>query len=179
MVETKPNSTADVAKTYDRSRAKAYQPIENSSQKRLDEIAGDLQTTDQRKAATRHTLSDQRVHAPETAEENEIQPPKLVDSIDRHLPYITVGSTRREVLAIQGTPTALSDGRFEYGASKIYFNGDKVVSWENAPAWIPLKVKLLPVSPVSEHLNYFTVGSSTDEVLAVQGTPTAFSHDEF
>ena len=34
------------------------------------------------------------------------------------------------------------------------------------------KVQLLPATPINPVPVYFTVGSSKDEVLAVQGTPT-------
>jgi hypothetical protein len=53
------------------------------------------------------------------------------------------------------------------------------VSWLNQPSLNPLRVKLSPSSAVSPDIKYFTVGSTSDEVLAVQGTPTAFSQNTF
>ena len=46
-------------------------------------------------------------------------------------PYFTVGSTREEVLAVQGTPTSFSQDTLEYGASEVYLSDGKVVSWKN------------------------------------------------
>lgn len=51
-----------------------------------------------------------------------------------------VGSTKDEVAAVQGTPGALRDDVWHYGASKVYFRGDRVVAWSNASAY-PLKVQ--------------------------------------
>jgi hypothetical protein len=85
-----------------------------------------------------------------------------------------VGSTKEEVLAVQGSPTLASEHLWEYDGSHIYFRDGKVVGWEIWPR-SPLKVKLLPASPVDVVPAYFTVGSTKDEVLAVQGTPTRLS----
>jgi hypothetical protein len=95
------------------------------------------------------------------------------------LPYITVGSTRDEVLAQQGTPTASSENKLVYGKSELYFKDGAVVGWRIDPAASPLRVKLWPSSAVNPALASFTVGSSKDEVLTVQGTPTAFTEDKF
>jgi len=94
-------------------------------------------------------------------------------------PYFTVGSTREEVLAVQGTPTSFSQDTLEYGASEVYLSDGKVVSWKNWKQLNPLPVKLVPKSPPIKNPGYFTVGSTKDEVLTVQGTPTAFSEDTF
>ena len=91
--------------------------------------------------------------------------------------YFTVGSTKDEVLAVQGTPTVLSEDEFHYGSSKVYFRSGVVESWDVWPQ-NPLKVRLLPSTTTSGQ-EYFTVGSTKDEVLAVQGTPTKFSEDFF
>jgi hypothetical protein len=93
--------------------------------------------------------------------------------------YFTIGSTKKEVLAVQGIPTAYSPDTFEYGRSKVFFVGDKVVGWEDAPLWIHLNVQLRPGHPVDERMHYFTIGSTRDEVLAVQGTPTGFAYNTY
>jgi curved DNA-binding protein CbpA len=87
--------------------------------------------------------------------------------------YFTVGSTKDEVLAVQGTPTKFTDTTLTYGLSDVYFSNGRVYSW-NEYATSPLKAKLLPSTQV-ETKDYFTVGSTRDEVLAVQGTPTKFT----
>jgi hypothetical protein len=88
--------------------------------------------------------------------------------------YFTVGSTKAEVLASQGSPTLASEHVWEYGGSRVYFRHGRVSSWEVWPR-SPLKVKLLPALSLEAAPAYFTVGSTKDEVLAVQGTPTRLS----
>jgi DnaJ domain len=86
----------------------------------------------------------------------------------------TVGSSKSEVLAVQGMPTSASAHLWEYRGSRVYFRNDRVTHWETWPR-SPLKVELRPSVPVDTSRNYFTVGSTKDEVLAIQGTPTAFT----
>ena len=92
----------------------------------------------------------------------------------RTLGYFTVGSTRDDVLRVQGTPTEFNDKEWKYGLSSVYFSGDRVETWDISPV-SPLKARMLPSRPVEPILGYFTVGSTKDEVLAVQGTPTEFN----
>jgi len=89
--------------------------------------------------------------------------------------YFTVGSTKEDVLAIQGTPDTSSTNLLKYGESNVYFEEGKVSGWENhSPR---LKVKLKPTTHTSG--STFTVGSSKDQVLSVEGTPDSFSESEF
>jgi hypothetical protein len=90
--------------------------------------------------------------------------------------FFTVGSTKDEVLAVQGTPSQFTDSEFTYGASTVKFKNGRVVSWYDG--YPELRVKLLPSSKISV-ADYFTVGSTKDEVLAVQGTPSQFTDCEF
>ena len=85
--------------------------------------------------------------------------------------FFTVGSTKDDVLAVQGTPTELGERVWKYGVSSVHFQGARVVSWDVFPGQ-PLRVKLIPSSSPTTTLAYFTVGSTKDDVLAVQGTPT-------
>jgi hypothetical protein len=90
--------------------------------------------------------------------------------------YFTVGSTKDQVIDAQGTPDAFTDTSFTYGTSKVYFSGGRVTSWRVHDR--PLNAKLLPKTDVGSP-THFTVGSSKDEVLAVQGTPDAFDESKF
>jgi hypothetical protein len=54
--------------------------------------------------------------------------------------YFTVGSTKDEVLAVQGTPTEFRDRVWQYGKSLVLFSGDRVTSWDVEPD-SPLKVR--------------------------------------
>src|SRR5438876_1079446 len=88
-------------------------------------------------------------------------------------PAFGLGSTKDEVLMIQGTPTSVEGNRWMYELSSIDFSEGKVESYANASR--NLHVQISPVSdPSAAHSRgYFTLGSSPDEVLAVQGTPTS------
>ncbi len=86
--------------------------------------------------------------------------------------YFTVGSTRDEVLAIQGEPTTFSDTSLTYGFSMVMFQDGKVVNWNNSD--VKLKAKYLTATNLVPK-EYFTVGSTRDEVLAIEGEPTTFS----
>ncbi len=89
-----------------------------------------------------------------------------------HSAFFTLGSTAEEVVLVQGTPTRIEGNRWYYGFSEIHFKKGRVDSFDNF--FGNLKVRLLPTSGDNERArrDFFTVGSSYDEVLAVQGTPT-------
>lgn len=91
--------------------------------------------------------------------------------------YITVGSTRDEVLAQQGTPTAASEDKLVYGKSELYFKEGFVVGWRIDPGSSQIRVKIVPQYTINPSPEYFTVGSSKDIVLAVQGTPTTLTEN--
>lgn len=95
------------------------------------------------------------------------------------LPYITVGLTKDEVLAVAGTPTSASEDKLIYKGAELYFKDGKVTGWNIDPATSPLRVKLWPDAAVDTDLRYFSVGSTKNVVLVVQGTPTSFSENKF
>src|SRR5262249_5526717 len=73
--------------------------------------------------------------------------------------YFTIGSTKDEVIAVQGTPDKSSETIFRYGSSRVDFQNGQVVSWKNK---VPeLKAKLIP-SPTTTVKPYFTIGSTKD-----------------
>ena len=51
-----------------------------------------------------------------------------------------VGSSKSDVIAVQGTPTLFSDSQFGYGSSLVFFQNDKVVSWREDPQSVRLRV---------------------------------------
>jgi hypothetical protein len=116
-----------------------------------------------------------------------IRPPEKTGAVThpapsalRHvlLPYLTVGSTKAEVLAQQGTPTASSEDKLVYGKSELYLKYGVVTGWR-IDLSSTIRVKLWPEVPVDPGLSFFSYGSSKDSVLVVQGTPTAFTEDKF
>lgn len=54
--------------------------------------------------------------------------------------YFGKGSTKAEVMAVQGTPDRDSGNVWEYGASQVYFEGDRVTEWREAPLY-PLRIR--------------------------------------
>jgi hypothetical protein len=85
--------------------------------------------------------------------------------------YVTIGSTHDTVRAIHGSPTWATDRVWEYGGSRLYFKAGRVIGWDIWPG-SPLQVQLFSVASITPVPASFTVGSTKDEVLAVQGTPT-------
>jgi hypothetical protein len=86
-------------------------------------------------------------------------------------PYVTIGSTHDAVRAIHGPPTWATDRVWEYGGSRLYFKAGRVIGWDIWPG-SPLQVQLFPAASINPVPASFTVGSTKDEVLVVQGTPT-------
>jgi curved DNA-binding protein CbpA len=93
-------------------------------------------------------------------------------------PYITAGLTRDEVIAVLGAPTASTESRLAYGASQLDFTAGKLSGWKIESS-APIRVKLWPDAPVDPTLAAFKVGSTKNDVLVVQGTPTLFSEKTF
>lgn len=94
-------------------------------------------------------------------------------------PYITVGLTKDEVLSAVGNPIADTGDKLVYNGSELYLKNGKVAGWKIDPATAPLHVKLWPDAPVDTELRFFAVGSTKNDVLEVQGTPTLLASDKF
>jgi hypothetical protein len=116
---------------------------------------------------------------PQEAAQPAKTPAKAPPAPHKVLPYLTVGSTREEVLAQQGAPTASSAEKLVYGRSVIYLKADRVTGWDIDAHSSPIRVKLWPSSAVDPATAHYSLGSSKDVVLTVQGTPTAFTEDRF
>jgi uncharacterized protein YycO len=102
---------------------------------------------------------------------------RMVPKVASRRGYFTVGSSKDEVLAVQGTPDRFTDTSFHYGLSTVYFDADgRVTSWENS-AFKELRVRMMPT--VATARSYLTIGSTKDEVLTIQGTPDSFTDSSF
>ncbi|WP_093396393.1 J domain-containing protein [Thermodesulforhabdus norvegica] len=82
----------------------------------------------------------------------------------------TLGSTASDVLMVQGTPTRVAGNVWYYGLDRVIFRDGRVVGYDNMTG--RLKVELFPRNIIRAPKKYFSIGSSADHVLAVQGTPT-------
>ena len=94
--------------------------------------------------------------------------------------YFTRGSSQGDVLHAQGTPTgintynALGQETWNYGNSRVTFSlpDGLVIEWRDTGN---LRVELIPGTGASNTPGYFTRGSSQDDVLHAQGTPTGIN----
>lgn len=84
--------------------------------------------------------------------------------------WFTLGSNSAKVLAVQGTPTRIASNIWYYGLDRVVFRDGRVVGYDNVTG--SLKVRLLPERLASLNRDYFSPGSTPNDVLAVQGTPT-------
>ena len=86
--------------------------------------------------------------------------------------HITIGSTADEVLFVHGTPTRVEGDRWFYGFSELVFKNGRLAEYDNY--FGNLKIILVPsaLSGGENPPTSFTIGSTPDEVLVVQGTPT-------
>lgn len=84
----------------------------------------------------------------------------------------TIGATKEEVLRVQGTPTHAEGNKWSYGFSEIYFRDGVVIGFNNFFNNLKVTMRPLQGSDATPAKGYFTIGSSQDEVLALQGTPT-------
>lgn len=56
------------------------------------------------------------------------------------LTQFALGSSKSDVIALQGTPTLFSDNKFGYGTSVVFFQNDRVVGWKEDPNSVRLRV---------------------------------------
>lgn len=96
-------------------------------------------------------------------------PPPATPAVPQNDSYFTVGSALGKVLAIQGVPTQTRDNVWYYGKSKVFFVDGVVSRWEE-DIDNPLKTEP-PARDASSGLKTFGIGSSKDEVKAIQGNP--------
>lgn len=94
-------------------------------------------------------------------------------------PYVTSGLTPLEVLSILGNPTSSSGEKMFYKDSEIDFRNGRVAGWSIDPKMAPLRVKLWPDKSSVSRITQFAFGSSKNDVIALQGTPTLFSDNKF
>ena len=161
--------------------------LEAPKQRFLDAVEQDLRRLDPRKpapetlpqAAETAPAADLQTQPATPMQAAKQQPAKVPPALGKVRSYITIGSTRDEVLQQQGTPTASSDDKLVYGRSELYLKDGSVVGWRIDPVSPAIRVKLWPAASVDSDPGYFAVGSTRDFVLVVQGTPTAFTEDKF
>lgn len=58
--------------------------------------------------------------------------PGGTQAANQSAPGFTMGSSKAEVLAVQGRPLRASDEEWDYGASKVYFDNGQVSGWKES-----------------------------------------------
>ena len=176
----------DVARAYDIGKQTLLRGIASPKQRFIDAIEHDLRRFVPADNAAVPPETNPAVQTPPSAGQQALpqaasipHPDRTPPAPQRILPYITVGSTKDEVLAQQGAPTASTSDKLVYGKSELYLKNGSVVGWRIDPVASPIRVKLWPSTAVEPGLSSYTIGSSKDVVLTVQGTPTAFTGDKF
>jgi curved DNA-binding protein CbpA len=115
-------------------------------------------------------------HKVEAGAKARTSPPiKVVSGVK---PYITSGLTTMEVLSVLGNPTSSSGEKVFYNGSEIDFRDGHVAGWKIDPK-NPIRVKLWPDRPMVAGVQAYSLGSTKSDVIALQGTPTLFSDNEF
>ena len=89
--------------------------------------------------------------------------------------FFTLGASKNIVLQIQGTPTRIMNAGatvfWYYGSSSVTFENSRVSEFSNIDE--NLKIKLIAESSRALAVEgFFTIGSSKNIVLQIQGTPT-------
>ena len=82
--------------------------------------------------------------------------------------FFTLGSSKSDVISVMGNPDHSQERMFRYGNATIFFNNNVVVGWQKSMD-DQLLVLLSPRRSTDNE--FFTIGSTIDEVLAVQGRP--------
>jgi phage baseplate assembly protein gpV len=99
--------------------------------------------------------------------------PRGDPSVARARGAFTLGSTEDEVLAVQGTPTGIEGGRWAYDSSSVSFSNGRVEAYANETQKLHLQMTPQGDVTAARARGFFALGSTADEVLAVQGTPTS------
>jgi hypothetical protein len=84
----------------------------------------------------------------------------------------SLGASQDEVLQVQGTPTRVDGTKWYYGFSEVNFKERRVVGFNNFFNNLMISMDPTKGTAGATAKGFFTIGSSQDEVLAIQGTPT-------
>jgi hypothetical protein len=97
---------------------------------------------------------------------------------DGTLSYWTLGSSREQVVRLEGTPgrftqeESLGKEFLQYGESSIDITDGKVTGYVNVDNRLSVSVEPLAMAQTHESTHSWTIGSERADVFSVQGTPT-------
>ena len=99
--------------------------------------------------------------------------------------YFSIGSTKEEVLRVQGNPLSIQDIHRANGMRQVWtfsdnstvtFYENRVVGFRNIYSPGELKVRMINADKITSNSeDYFTIGSTKEEILKIQGTPLSIS----
>ncbi len=94
-------------------------------------------------------------------------------------PTYGLGANKAEIIAIEGEPHKIKNRgnqtMLEYGLSTITLEADTMVAFTNATS---IKLNIAFKENYQGQIQYYTIGSSVDQLIAIQGTPTAVHPEE-
>jgi hypothetical protein len=98
--------------------------------------------------------------------------PSEAEHLTGDRPFFTVGSSKAEVFRVQGKPAKVYGQKWVYGLSDVTFREGRVWRYHNFDG--TLRVRMLPMASTEDRYDseFFSLGSTKDEVLRAQGTPT-------
>lgn len=90
-------------------------------------------------------------------------------------PSFSLGATSKQVERIQGQPDIRTREKWVYKNSAVYFKDNIVVGYSNNNN--ELYVKINPSGKLKKEIpgNYYIIGSSKNDVIRIQGTPTSIN----
>jgi len=137
-------------------------------------VAGSILVTAVIATATSRSLRGVETTTPTRREPSVETPKRTIDepTDETGSPTFTLGATRAELFSVQGTPTKVQDWDLwvdvYYGRSSVKLKDDRVVGYNNEGN---LRVDL--ATRTVGGATRWTIGSTLDDVVTVEGTPTA------
>ena len=152
------------------------------SNKTIENTSSQSSTPDYYSNQTTQTPTYQSPETNSNNNQNSSYDQELTQAYSSSSDYFTVGSTKNEVLQIQGDPTginkyeAMGEEVWRYDFSTVTFKNGRVSEYSNTSG--NLNAKMTTSTKSQNSVDYFTVGSSKDEVLQAQGNPTGINKYE-
>ena len=172
-------SNSTTGPTYSGLRAEILGHVESNVSQAWDDLVRHSHPMQPASTGSTGTATASDTNSKPAAPPSSAMQPAKVLHVNPFTSYVTIGFTKDQVVAALGTPSSSSDQAMTYDGSVLYFMHGKVAGWKIDPASPPIRVRMLPSSPIPSDLKTFTLGSSRNEVLAVQGSPTLCTADKF
>lgn len=94
------------------------------------------------------------------------------------MPFVTVGLSRNEVAGVMGMPLSSTQSELAYRGAHFYLRNNSVAGWRIDSPALMQHVRLFPSGRMDPSLKTFGIGSSRNDVIALQGTPTLLTENK-